>query len=566
MDAKTSPQTLIAERWSLVAQAIEQLGSAYDLDSVVDILRSTARRIASADGIAVILSDDGQCHYVTEDSNAPLWAGQKFPLDSCISGIAMRDRKTIVIPDVLADPRVPHDAYRPTFVRSMLMVPIGRPQPVAALGAYWSEEGIPSDDAVGLLEALGRAASTALENGRLFGALTELNVALEARVQQRTAELEQSQAIARQAQKMETIGHLTGNVAHDFNNLLSPIMGSLDLVLTRRTLDGSVMRSIEIGMTAAERAKLLLQRLLAFSRRQPLVPGPVDLGKLVEGMRDLLASSLGPRVALSLDLASGLPPAQGDQHQLEMALLNLAINARDAMPEGGTLAISATRAVAGEVPADLVPGDYVRLSVRDTGVGMDEKTLIQAIEPFFSTKQEMNGTGLGLSMAHGLAAQLGGSLRLDSTVGKGTLVTMLLPVSKQQPATTGIDDQAGTIAVDGDVALVIDDECMVRNATGEMLNGLGYKVFEAEDARKGLDLIDDGLDPDIVITDHIMPGMTGAELAQLLRDQHPHMPVMIISGYQGIELIAPDVIRLSKPFRQKHLQAGIAAARDQASI
>lgn len=557
------PHGQSADRWAMLATAIEQLGSARTLEAVTNVLRVSARRIAGADGIAIVLNDHGMCYYYTEDAMAPLWAGQRFPAESCISGMAMRDCEAIVIPDVMADPRVPHAAYEPTFVRSMVMTPIGAPMAVAALGAYWSTVGDPSPNAIALLQTLARAATTALENGRLVASLEELNNALEQRVADRTAELQRTQEIARQAQKMETIGHLTGNVAHDFNNLLTPIMGSLDLLITKRVATDGILRSADVAMEAAERAKLLVQRLLAFARRQPLAPNPVDLRELVDGMQNLLSSSLGPRSALTIDMAADLPPARADRHQLEMALLNLAVNARDAMPDGGVLSLSASACDGKDRPAHLRQGQYVCLSVRDNGNGMDEATLAQAVEPFFSTKGAGHGTGLGLSMAHGLAAQLGGALHISSLVGRGTTVTMWLPVAHEalpaSPTTVeGIrpDKEQGT-------ALVIDDEPIVRAGTAEMLFELGYDVVEAPGAIEGLGMIEDGLDPTIVVTDHIMPGMTGAELALRLRAERPRTPVMIISGYQGIDLIAPDIVRLSKPFRQIHLSASIAAAREQ---
>ncbi|WP_340317244.1 GAF domain-containing hybrid sensor histidine kinase/response regulator [Rhizorhabdus argentea] len=556
-------QRLLAERWSLLAVAVEQLGAARSLDQVIEILRASSRRISGADGIAIVLRDGDQCHYVAEDAKAPLWAGQRFQADSCISGIAMRDRLTVVIPAVMTDPRVPHAAYEPTFVRSMVMVPVGLPDPVAAIGAYWSDVGAPNPGAVPLLEALSRAAATALENGRLVTALEELNRALETRIAERTAELERAQEIARQAQKMEVIGQLTGSIAHDFNNLLTPIMGSLDLVLGRKVLTEGVLRSANVAMEAAERAKRLVQHLLAFARRQPLAPSPVDLHALAGGMLDLLTSSLGSRIRLSLDIAPDLPRAHADRHQLEMALLNLAVNARDAMPGGGSLILSARHPTAEERPAILSTGDFVCLSVRDSGTGMDEATLAQAVEPFFSTKSADHGTGLGLSMVHGLAAQFGGALQLFSTPGAGTNILLWLPVAKS-PAQAVIP----TAKVDGGLPgmgtiLVIDDEPIVRRGTAEMLSSLGYDVVQAASAREGLGLIEDGLDPSVVVTDHIMPGMTGAELALRLRADRPQTAVMIISGYQGVDLIAPDVVRLSKPFRQIHLTASIAAAREQ---
>lgn len=553
---------LLAERWSLLATAIERLGSARTLDEVTEILRGSARRIAGADGIAIVLRDGNLCHYVTEDAKAPLWAGQRFPAETCISGIAMMERQPIVIRDVMADPRVPHAAYEPTFVRSMAMMPIGSPDPVAAMGAYWSDTEEPSEAVITLLQTLSRAASTALENGRLFGALTELNSALDARIANRTAELEQAQDMIRQSQKMETIGQLTGNVAHDFNNLLTPIVGSLDLILSGMPLDDRVLRTVKVAMDAAERARLLVDRLLAFARRQPLSPSPVDIRALVEGMRDLLATSLGARIALTIDMAADMPTARGDRHQLEMALLNLAVNARDAMPDGGTLSISARRAPADGRPSELADGDYLRITVTDNGRGMDEATRAKAVEPFFSTKGASHGTGLGLSMAHGLAGQLGGTLHVDSTPGLGTTISMWLRVVEGSAKVAPHRDTPLVVDEDGGLILVVDDEPRVRSATAEMLGSLGYDVIQAANAQEGLDLLDRGLNPMVVITDHIMPGMTGAELALHLRATRPDLAVLIMSGYQGVELLAPDIPRLIKPFRHKYLSAGIAAARE----
>jgi signal transduction histidine kinase len=551
---------LLAQRWSLLAEAIEKLAAARSLDAVVETLRSTARRIVGADGIAIVLRDGDRCHYVAEDAKEPLWAGLRFPLETCVSGWAMTHGETTSIPDVFQDVRVPVDAYRVTFVKSMVMVPIGRPEPVAAMGAYWSETAQATPNEIMLLETLARSAATALENGRLFGSLEELNAGLAKRVEERTAELVEAQETLRQTQKLEAIGQLTGNVAHDFNNLLAPIIGGLDLILRRGAEEPAVARSATLAMEAAERAKTLVQRLLSFARRQPLLPAPVDLPALVDGIMTLLASTLGSRIGVRIDAAPGLPPAKADRHQLEMAILNLALNARDAMPHGGDLTIALR---AGGGPASLPPGDYVSIAVRDTGAGMDEATLARAAEPFFSTKREGHGTGLGLSMVQGLAAQLGGALEIGSAPGRGTEVLIWLPAAKAAApvAATGTGAPIGDAG--GETVLVIDDELIVRKGTAEMLADVGFDVIQAENAAEGLTLIDAGLNPDVVVTDHIMPGMTGAELAQKLRAEHPEFAVLIISGYQGIDLIAPDVVRLSKPFRQKHLMASIAAAREK---
>jgi PAS domain S-box-containing protein len=389
--------------------------------------------------------------------------------------------------------------------------------------------------------------------------LRNLNETLEQRVAERAEELALAQEALRQAQKMEAMGQLTGGVAHDFNNLLTPILGSLDL-LHRRALGGArEQRLVEGALQSAERAKTLVQRLLAFARRQPLQPGPVDLPELVRGMVELVASTSGPQIRIETRMDEPLPYARADANQLEMAILNLAVNGRDAMPGGGVLTISGSARIVseGEVPG-LAAGRYVRLSVADTGTGMDEATLARAVEPFFSTKGIGRGTGLGLSMVHGLAAQLGGALTLDSRVGEGTLAALWLPVSDAAPAsiaTGGPVDGAGR-ATAGTV-LLVDDEPLVRASTADMLTELGYEVVEADSGSDALALLDVRL-PDLVITDHLMPGLSGTDLALILAAERPDLPVLIVSGYADLDGLPADLPRLTKPFRQADLAAAVA--------
>ena len=370
----------------------------------------------------------------------------------------------------------------------------------------------------------------------------------------REEELLQTQEALRQSQKLESMGQLTGGVAHDFNNLLTPIIGSLDLLMRRGLGSERERRLIDGALQSAERAKTLVQRLLAFARRQPLQPKAVALDDLVTGMASLVSSTIGPKIDLRVNIADDLPPARADANQLEMAILNLSVNARDAMPGGGELTISASRAsVRGRHPAGLRVGHYVRLSVADTGVGMDEATRARAIEPFFSTKGIGKGTGLGLSMAHGLAAQLGGGLTIISAPGEGTTIELWLPVS---PDAIGSDDQIRVlprISVARGTALLVDDEELVRMSTADMLNDLGYDVVEAKSAEEALQLIEAGVAPTILVTDHLMPGMNGEELARSLRTRMPDLPVLIVSGYAEAEGIAPDLPRLTKPFRNAEL-------------
>lgn len=361
----------------------------------------------------------------------------------------------------------------------------------------------------------------------------------------------------RQSQKMDAMGQLTGGVAHDFNNLLTPIVGALDM-LQRRGLGGErERRLIEGAAQSAERARVLVQRLLAFARRQPLQPVAVDVGGVVRGMADLVASTTGPQIKVVVEAPDDLPPALADTNQLEMALLNLAVNARDAMPDGGTLRVSASaEAVQPGMSERLKSGRYVRVSVADTGSGMDEATLARAVEPFFSTKGVGQGTGLGLSMAHGLASQLGGALLIASTPGLGTNVELWLPETDAMPEATARPPEAGVSGQAG-TALLVDDEAFVRLSTADMLSDLGYRVIEASSAEEALRLIGDQ-PVDLVVTDHLMPGMTGAELARALRETMPDVMILLVSGFAEVEGVAPDLPRLTKPFRKDELAASIA--------
>ena len=397
--------------------------------------------------------------------------------------------------------------------------------------------------------------------------LQALNETLEARVKTAVAESEAAQDALRQSQKMEAIGHLTGGVAHDFNNLLVPILGNLDLLRHGKAVGDRERRLIEGALQSAERAKTLVQRLLAFARRQPLQVTAVDVAQLIDNMADLIARTTGPRIAVGVEVAPGLPPALADANQIEMAILNLSVNARDAMPDGGQLTLRAVAAAVGAPsPLGLVEGRYIRLSVIDTGVGMDSQTAQRAVEPFFSTKGIGKGTGLGLSMVHGLALQLGGTLEIDSTPGQGTEISLWLPQSPSPATEPGIEGDAGEAGEDDTVAagrkgvvLVVDDEDLVRMTTAEMLQDLGYRTLEAPDARTAETILRGGEHVDLVVTDHLMPGMTGAQLASTIHRTWPAIPVLLISGYAEPEGVPADLPRLTKPFKREALSAALHA-------
>ncbi|MBV8592699.1 MAG: response regulator, partial [Caulobacteraceae bacterium] len=383
----------------------------------------------------------------------------------------------------------------------------------------------------------------------------------------------------RQAQKMEAIGRLAGGVAHDFNNLLMAMLGSLQILRKRIGDDPKAVRLLENAMTAADRGAALTQRLLSFARRQDLRPEAVDVPALVTGMKDLLARTLGPGVRLQHDIPGALPPILIDANQLELALLNLSVNARDAMPDGGviTLSADAISCPCEGAPAELAPGDYVRISVSDTGVGMSPEVLARSAEPFFTTKGIGKGTGLGLSMVHGLAAQSGGQMTLSSREGEGARVDIWIPQASTAPPSPARKATRSRAAQPGDrrTILVVDDDTLVAAGTVAMLEDLGHEVVEVHSAPEALRLLDSRADVDLVITDHAMPGMTGVELADRLRILHPGLAVVLATGYADLAKTAGvGLPRLTKPFMQDELgqvvsrhartREGAAAARQLA--
>jgi PAS domain S-box-containing protein len=394
-------------------------------------------------------------------------------------------------------------------------------------------------------------------------ALSDLTRTLEQRVQERTEELmvevaarEKAQEQLLQSQKMESVGQLTGGVAHDFNNLLTAVMGNLELLRKRLPDDPRAQRLIEGAIKGAERGSSLTQRMLAFARQQDLKTNSADMTSLLAGMGDLLERTLGPRIALSLQTPAGLPPAQVDANQIELAILNLAINARDAMPDGGTLSISIDKEQVG-AEKNLLEGSYLRVQASDTGSGMDAATLKKAVEPFFSTKPRGKGTGLGLSMVHGLAVQLGGLLELSSEVGKGTTATLWLPIATKSLA---VKEPAVLQVTPGRPAtiLVVDDDPLIAMSAVDMLEDLGHTVIEANSAQRALEILEAGQSVDLMMTDQAMPGMTGVELAEIARRKRPNMPVLLATGYTDLPMAhKSNLPRLSKPYLQAQLQAEI---------
>ncbi|KRC79983.1 PAS domain-containing sensor histidine kinase [Sphingomonas sp. Root241] len=370
--------------------------------------------------------------------------------------------------------------------------------------------------------------------------------------------LEQAQEAFFHSQKMEAIGQLTGGVAHDFNNLLAAIVGSLDLARRKMANGADISRFIDNAMKAAERGAALTQRMLAFARKQELALETVDPVALVRGMAELLQRTIGGGVRIDTEFPLVVPHVHADPAQLELGLINLAVNARDAMPDGGRIVIAAREehVASGE---GLKPGAYVCLSVIDNGQGMDAETLARATEPFYTTKGVGKGTGLGLSMVHGFAEQCGGKLSLRSRVGEGTTAELWLPVSDGDvPGDRPEASEQPPAAMDQLVVLAVDDDALVLTNTAAMLEDAGHRVLLASSGRAALQLLSEAR-VDMVITDFAMPEMNGAQFAEAAQAGWPGLPVLLVSGYAELpEGIAEDLPRLAKPFGQDQLLRGVA--------
>jgi PAS domain S-box-containing protein len=374
-------------------------------------------------------------------------------------------------------------------------------------------------------------------------------------------ELERTREAFFQSQKMEAIGKLTGGVAHDFNNLLSVVLGSLSLAQRRLKEGADVSGLIGNAMKAAERGASLTQRMLAFARKQDLTLESVDVSELVRGMAELLQRTIGPGVTIDTRFPLILPRVHADARQLELAVMNLAVNARDAMPDGGTITIAARHESLVSPESGLAPGDYVRLSVIDEGEGMNAHILAQATEPFFTTKGIGKGTGLGLPMVQGLAQQSGGKFVLASLEGKGTTAEIWLPVSTAKAADSSAEAgsrEPAAAAADPLVILAVDDDPLVLENTAAMLVELGHKVLQAHSGADALRLLEQR-SVDLIITDYAMPGMTGEELTQRILATQPELPVLMVSGYASLpEGAGTSVPKLGKPFRERDLSRAIS--------
>lgn len=418
-------------------------------------------------------------------------------------------------------------------------------------------------------------------------ALRQARDELEVRVQERTAELEranralqaeiadrhQAERALHQAQKMEAVGQLTGGVAHDFNNLLTVVMGNLQILANHLKHDDFVTELVQAALKAAKRGADLNRTLLAFSRKQRLAPVPVDFNEMINGMTGMLRRSLGEQVHVAVIQAQALPRAMADAAQLETALLNLAVNARDAMPQGGTLTIETASAQfdahLAALEGDVQPGRYVMLAVSDTGTGMPPEVAARAFEPFFTTKETGKGSGLGLAMVYGFVKQSGGHVKIYSEPGTGTTVKLFLP-EITEPADASVPTPHTTPSLPGghETILVVEDEEDVRQLACRVLSGLGYRILQASEGRAALAILDREPDIDLLFTDVVLPGgMNGPQIAQQARIRRPDLRVLYTSGYTGnaiqqLEHLA--AVRLvSKPYAIEELAQTVRSVLEE---
>lgn len=382
------------------------------------------------------------------------------------------------------------------------------------------------------------------------------------RLTREIADRQRAEDQLRQAQKLEAIGQLTSGVAHDFNNLLMAVMGNIDLAAKRVANDEAAVRSLRSAVRAVERGARLTSQLLAFSRKQRLAPKSIDVNRLVGDSGDMLFRTIGNSVRIETVLASGLWPAMVDPNQLELVLLNLAINGRDAMKEGGRLTITTQNVVEADRPPDLSPQDYVMVSVADSGVGMTDDVRRRAFEPFFTTKDVGKGSGLGLSMVHGVAVQSGGNVYIESVPGKGTTVRIYLPRAAERPPEGATPDEGGTLLGGSATILVVDDDADVREVAVSGLEEFGYRVIEAENGHQALEILAEVPDVDLVLVDMAMPGMNGAETVRRARHRNPNIRALFVTGYESTAAFEPgsrDML-LRKPYRLEALAEAVKQA------
>jgi signal transduction histidine kinase/PAS domain-containing protein/ActR/RegA family two-component response regulator len=577
------------------------LAAELDVDKVVQIATDACTEIVDAEFGAFfynVINDKGESYMLYAISGVSKEHFDKFPMprNTAVFEPTFKGTGVVRSDDIRKDPRYgknePHygmpKGHLP--VRSYLAVPVTSRSGDVIGGLFFghAEPAKFIDEHEELLVGIAGQAATAIDNARLYQAaerevaerrraeeaLQVLNNTLEQRVHDEVSARSKVEEQLRQVQKMEAVGQLTGGIAHDFNNMLAVIMGGLNL-LQRKLARGEtdVERFVEGAIDGAQRAATLTQRLLAFSRQQPLSPEPLIINKLVAGMSELLDRTLGEQVKVETVLAAGLWQVKADPAQLENAILNLAVNARDAMPGGGRLTIETQNAFVDDAfaqPYAIEAGQYVLIAVADTGVGMAPDVIAKAFDPFFTTKGAGKGTGLGLSQVYGFVRQSGGHVKIYSEPGVGTSVKIYLPRLYGEAAATEQAKRLATVhrGLRSEIILVVEDEEHVRTLSVEALRELGYGVVEASGPSHALRLLDDGQQVTLLFTDVVMPDMSGRQLADRARGKRPNLKVLYTTGYTRNAIVHngmldPGTNLLTKPFSIEELAAKVRKILDE---
>jgi len=553
-----------------------------DLDRVVQAVTDTGLELTGAEFGAFfynVMNEAGESYMLYTLAGVPKEAFDKFPMprNTAVFAPTFGGEGIVRSDDIKLDPRYGHNTPRKGMpeghlpVASYLAVPVFARNGEVLGGLFFGHSATArfTEDHERRVVGLAAQAAIAIDNARLFREVQAANETLEQRVAERTKELTQAHEALRQAQKMEAVGQLTGGIAHDFNNLLMGITGSLELIergLSKRGVDG-MERFLQGAQSSARRASALTQRLLAFSRRQTLDPKPVDVNRLIYGLEDLLRRTVGPSIEVEVVGQAGLWPALIDAPQLESALLNLAINARDAMPEGGRLTIETANKWLDDRGArerELNPGQYLSICVSDTGTGIEKELVERIFDPFFTTKPIGEGTGLGLSMVHGFVRQSGGQVRVYSEIGKGTTMCLYLPrhvgdVDEETEEHPPVPDVGA-----GETILIIDDEPTVRMLMKEVLQEAGYAVLEAQDGPSGLRILQSERSIDLLITDVGLPGgLNGRQVADAARVTRPGLKVLFVTGFAenaavGNGHLPPGMEVITKPFQVADLATKVS--------
>jgi signal transduction histidine kinase/DNA-binding response OmpR family regulator len=670
-ERKRAEESLVrlSRRLEQLTQIVQSLSQARSVEAIVDLVRRAARALAGSDGATFVLREGDQCHYVDEDAIGPLWKGKRFPMSACVSGWVMMNREAAVIEDISADPRIPRDVYEPTFVRSLVMVPIRGQDPIGAIGSYWAKPHRASPEDVRILQALADSTSVAMENVRVLRELEEgeartraiydhlphatflwkrqdpgfvladFNEAArdvtkggvgqflgkrphelshafphmdedlarcfaERRMVRRevrctvpgsealrqlvltygfipsdlvihhaedVTERRQTEEQLKLAQRLEAVGRLAGGVAHDFNNLLSVIISYAGLAAQALRESDPVRADILEIQHASQRAAALTRQLLAFSRKQLLEPEVFGMNEVVTGIEAMLRRLLGEDIDIEVHLAADAGNVLADRGQLEQVLMNLAVNSRDAMPQGGKLTIVTRNVEFSQDYANqqlsLKPGRFVMLAVADTGCGMDAESKAHLFEPFFTTKAKGKGTGLGLSTVYGIVKQSGGNIWAYSEPEHGTTFKVYLP-RVDAPAAEARRRPTSVTEAGSETVLLAEDEDAVRRLAERVLRSAGYRVLPASTGGDALILFErHGAEIDMLLTDVVMPQMSGRELAERLTKLHPKLKVLYMSGYTDNAIVHHGVLDpgtrfIGKPFSAVELARKVREVLD----